>query len=321
MAPPQVHALRGSKSQNEVESLGAVGILEYLERDPRPTFVIDMKPVTSTTKQKICAAYTNPAIATVHRGRLLDALVSKSTAVADREERDLEFLPFRDWLLSVPTSAQPFTYFGYSWLNVSVGNRWSVISGSPFSAATSTGNREKGPLLGSTTARAKVATFDWTDESPPSRMTAHAAWARSLDWAATPLGPMSTWSPQLRSAANLVMQDPRPAVIFYGPSLIMLYNEAYIELLGNFHPCMGNSARVALSSVWPQYFEPIIQRNLKGETVEQTNSPIHMVRSRFMEETYFSLQFIPILDVDGTTVGHYEPLIETVSLVPQVSLL
>lgn len=101
----------------------------------------------------------------------------------------------------------------------------------------------------------------------------------------------------------------------------MLYNEAYIELLGNFHPCMGNSARVALSSVWPQYFEPIIQRNLKGETVEQTNSPIHMVRSGFMEETYFSLQFIPILDVDGTTVGHYEPLIETVSLVPQVSLL
>ncbi|KAI4941458.1 hypothetical protein J4E86_010491 [Alternaria arbusti] len=122
---------------------------------------------------------------------------------------------------------------------------------------------------------------------------------------------MSSWSSQLRSIANLVMQDPRPAVVFYGPDLIMIYNEAEIELLGGFHPCMGVSARVALASVWDQYFEPIIQTNLAGETVEKTNTSIHMVRSGFMEETYFSLKFIPILDAEGITVGHYEPLVET----------
>jgi hypothetical protein len=145
------------------------------------------------------------------------------------------------------------------------------------------------------------------------KLTPHIAWARSIDWSQTPLGPMSTWTPQLRSVANLVMQDPRPAVVFYGTDLIMIYNEAEIELLGGFHPCMGMSARVALSSVWPQYFEPIIAQNLAGETVEKTDSAIHMVRNGFMEETYFSLKFIPILDSDGATVGHYEPLIETVS--------
>lgn len=75
---------------------------------------------------------------------------------------------------------------------------------------------------------------------------------------------------------------------------------------------MGDSARVALSAVWGEYFEPIIARNLAGETVEQTNTAIHMVRSGFMEETYFSLKFIPILDSEGVTVGHYEPLVETV---------
>ncbi|KAI4606325.1 hypothetical protein J4E83_010133 [Alternaria metachromatica] len=107
------------------------------------------------------------------------------------------------------------------------------------------------------------------------------------------------------------MQDPRPAVVFYGPDLIMIYNEAEIELLGGFHPCMGVSARVALASVWDQYFEPIIQTNLAGETVEKTNTAIHMVRSGFMEETYFSLKFIPILDAEGITIGHYEPLVET----------
>lgn len=93
----------------------------------------------------------------------------------------------------------------------------------------------------------------------------------------------------------------------------MIYNEAYIKLLGNFHPCMGTSVRVTLGSVWSKYFEPIIEQNLAGETVEKTNTSIHMVRSGFLEETYFSLKFLPIFDAAGATVGHYEPLVETVS--------
>jgi len=125
---------------------------------------------------------------------------------------------------------------------------------------------------------------------------------------------MGTWSPQLRSAANLVMHDPRPPVILYSPSLIMIYNEAYINLLRGVYPCMGESARVTLSSVWPQYCKPIIQRNLRGETVEKINTPTLILRSGFMEETYFSLQFILILDSDGATVRHYEPLVKTVSV-------
>jgi hypothetical protein len=92
----------------------------------------------------------------------------------------------------------------------------------------------------------------------------------------------------------------------------MLYNEAYIELLGGFHPCMGVGARVVLGDVWTEYFEPIIEQNRNGETVEKINTAIHMKRNGFMEETYFSLKFIPILDSEGATVGHYEPLVETV---------
>lgn len=193
--------------------------------------------------------------------------------------------------------------------------RWTIVCGTLLNAISepSSGRQVEGADLTKRVSRSKVLTYDWTDELPPLRMTPHIAWARSIDWPQTPLGPMSTWTSQLRSVANLVMQDPRPAVVFYGADLIMIYNEAHIELLGGFHPCMGLSARVALSPVWPQYFEPIIAQNLAGETVEKTDTAIHMVRNRSMEETYFSLKFIPILDSDGATVGHYEPLIETVS--------
>ncbi|KAJ4301335.1 hypothetical protein N0V90_003427 [Kalmusia sp. IMI 367209] len=91
----------------------------------------------------------------------------------------------------------------------------------------------------------------------------------------------------------------------------MIYNEPYIDLLGGFHPCLGASARVALAPVWSEHFEPMIRRNLAGETVQRTNNPIHFVRNGFMEETYFSWNFIPVFDATGAVIAHYEPLVES----------
>ncbi|KAJ4321254.1 hypothetical protein N0V94_002993 [Neodidymelliopsis sp. IMI 364377] len=122
---------------------------------------------------------------------------------------------------------------------------------------------------------------------------------------------MSQWSPQLRSNARLIMQDSRPAVGLYGPDLIMIYNEAYIELLGGLHPCMGRDARTVLASVWETHFEHIIQQNLVGEIVTNDNTEVPLVRNGYVEETYFSVRFIPIFDSEGSTIGHYEPVIET----------
>jgi hypothetical protein len=108
------------------------------------------------------------------------------------------------------------------------------------------------------------------------------------------------------------MQDPRPAVDFYGPDLVMIYNEPYIELLGGLHPCMGISARVALAGVWSTYFEPIIARNLAGETVKQTNFAIHLIRTGFLEEICFYLSSslsltlkVPRLDIMNHLLKQY----------------
>ncbi|KAF2854449.1 aerobic respiration control sensor protein-like protein arcB [Plenodomus tracheiphilus IPT5] len=312
MAPPLSPPLQGSRSDNEVGSFRSFGILDFLEQDPRPTFVIDTTQATFMTQRRILPLYTNPAIASVELENLLNTLALDPGTLESQKETDRDISQFHHWLLCTEASIHPFTHRSYVWQRIPVGTRWSVISGTPVSATHASHSKKiEGSALGRTASRSKVSTFDWTDELPPLRSTPHITWARSIDWAATPLGPMYTWSAQLRSIANLIMQDPRPAVVFYGPDLIMIYNEAEIELLGGFHPCMGESARVALSSVWPQYFEPIIQKNLEGETIERTNTSIHMVRSGFLEETYFSLKFIPILDAEGATVGHYESLVET----------
>ncbi|KAI2487400.1 BaeS Signal transduction histidine kinase [Pyrenophora tritici-repentis] len=285
-------------------------MLDLLDRDLRPTFIVDTAPDSIKSENGSVLEYWNSAMASANPGRVLQLMGREGTTHSSNGKGNDAFTRFRNWSLSQDAISKPSMYSDYTWTKVLVSSRWNVISA--FSASTCVGSDDpETTTLTRKISKPKAPNFDWTDQLPPRRLTSHAAWARSIDWAATPLGPMSSWSSQLRSIANLVMQDPRPAVVFYGPELIMIYNEAEIELLGGFHPCMGASARVALASVWKEYFEPIIEKNLRGETVEKTNTAIHMIRNGFMEETYFSLKFIPILDSEGVTVGHYEPLVET----------
>jgi hypothetical protein len=300
-------------SAHGVLCLEHVAMLEWLEHDPRPTFILDPSSTNKGRNGLALPVYHNLALRAIRNGQML-AVLQDSSLVAITSQQRQALSKFQKWLHKRETSSKDCTYENFNWTKVSLAGRWTVIFGASVDASAPTAvTQPEGAVLSKRTSRSKAATFDWTDEIPPLKTSPHVAWARSVEWSQTPLGPMSAWTSQLRSIANLVMQDLRPAVVFCGPELVMIYNESYIELLGGFHPCMGVSARVALPGVWAKYFEPIISHNLAGETVEQTDSAIHMVRNGFMEETYFSLKFIPIFDSDGATVAHYEPLTETVS--------
>lgn len=53
---------------------------------------------------------------------------------------------------------------------------------------------------------------DWTVENPQGVLTEHMTFARNVDWGATPLGPMNSWSREFREICNLLMRNPHPAV-------------------------------------------------------------------------------------------------------------
>jgi hypothetical protein len=59
---------------------------------------------------------------------------------------------------------------------------------------------------------------------------------REYDWAATPLGPISAWTPRLLSALQTMLSSRFQFVIYWGPELICLYNDAEIPTLGDWHP-------------------------------------------------------------------------------------
>lgn len=85
---------------------------------------------------------------------------------------------------------------------------------------------------------------DWTVKEPKGTLSAHLSFARSVDWASTSLGAMGTWSPEFRQVANLVMQNPQPAALFWGEEMTMMYNEAYRDhVAGRKHPALMGTGK------------------------------------------------------------------------------
>jgi hypothetical protein len=82
------------------------------------------------------------------------------------------------------------------------------------------------------------SSFDWTRLPISAALPRHIQFARSVDWAATPLGPIESWTFDLRAICNLVMGSPHPAAMFWGAEYTSIYNEAYIHLAGQKHPSM-----------------------------------------------------------------------------------
>ena len=55
---------------------------------------------------------------------------------------------------------------------------------------------------------------------------------RAREWATTPLGPLSTWPQSLRSAVSILLPSRAQITLFWGPELVVLYNDAYRPVLG-----------------------------------------------------------------------------------------
>lgn len=313
MAPdPSSHPTSpGESNSNPTLLLRDLGLLDLLEHDPRLTFVLDATDAHNHGPG-VRILYRNDALAAAGLSGFWDDIDWPLETKRDGGEDAVSQSQFLHWTLDPNPTSHSYSHHAHDWRRCLVAKRWIVVSGSPSEAWNRLRN-EDGGALSKKSSRSKFTTFDWTDDPPPAKMSAHVTWARGIDWTNTPLGPMKGWSPQLRSNASLIMQDPRPAVGFYGSELIMIYNEAYIELLGGLHPCMGRSAREVLVAVWDSHFEPIIERNLAGETAHNANTEILLIRNGYAEETYFSIRFIPIFNSEGATIGHYEPVVETVS--------
>jgi hypothetical protein len=140
--------------------------------------------------------------------------------------------------------SEPSDYFGDATLPAV-----PTASSSPLPFMSSPGSTKENPPKQAMIASKSVVTselmqtrypesssFDWTRLPLSAALPRHIQFARSVDWASTPLGPIENWAFDLRAMCNLIMGSPHPAAMYWGPELIAIYNEAYILLAGQKHP-------------------------------------------------------------------------------------
>src|SRR4051812_10700611 len=73
-----------------------------------------------------------------------------------------------------------------------------------------------------------------------------------LDWSATLLGPRDQWDPAIAATVELVLASPMPMAFSFGDDFVLLYNDAYADLIGALHPAaLGRPAAEALGDLWP----------------------------------------------------------------------
>lgn len=377
-----IEALTSTRSPdthgNGLQILQGVGVLELLERDDRPTFVIDGLNSTNSTIGPFSILWANPALQVSPSIRHL--ILGDFPNDNDAKE---EFNNFKTWARNsgnhpegLDVFVPSFYYGGFNWTCSTLRNRFRFVSANTSAASIARTSPE--PLLereASIDSRTRELTpnnhpktpsdtvvvdrdyfgsidemetedrtvheinsdggeseilprdvaftpeifsagmeqpsFDWTRIPLSSDLPEHIHFARTVDWASTPLGPIELWPSELRAMANMVMGSPHPAAMYWGPELTTIYNEAYIVMAGHKHPSlMGQSYKNAWGEIW-QDIEPVFDGAWEsGQATMKNDDRIIINRNGFPEETYFSWSVVPLVGEDGSVVGLYNPAFE-----------
>lgn len=385
---PRTESLSAAASspKSPLFPLQDIDLVELLNQDDRPTFIVDTGDIDNSRQGLLQVAFANTALQS--KPFILDAIRGHAAAAGDQSSKvdtthqGVDFEQFKAWVMDLDglqdkagpstgpgsnpkaaTSMTPkptlSTFASFLWSVSTLRRRFRVVRGATvLSSAPAEETPDKiCPLPaeiarpaaisdndGDSVAKAlhidirpsaldveerisphepvdTLATFslndgendtnpsfDWTRISPTDDMSPHIRFARSVDWASTPLGPIENWSGDLCIMANLVMGSPHPVALYWGPQLTVIYNEAYTSLAGQKHPqLMGSNYADSWSEIWDT-MEPIFHSAWNaGQAVLKEDNRLFVQRHGFLEETFFNWSLVPLVGSDGNVVALYNP--------------
>ncbi|MEY8018256.1 SpoIIE family protein phosphatase [Mycobacterium servetii] len=134
-----------------------------------------------------------------------------------------------------------------------------------------------------------------------------------FDWAAHPLGPPQQWPAEMRAAVATTLTSRFPLVLWLGTDdLFLVYNEAYIEILGDKHPAaLGQPGRDVWWDIWDSIGSMLAGVVASGEATWSRDLMLPMVTAGRREERYFSFTYSPLISAEGRPFGIFCPSYET----------
>ena len=135
---------------------------------------------------------------------------------------------------------------------------------------------------------------------------------RSMDWEKTGLGPVAGWPRSLKTMVAVMLANRFPMLIWWGPELLSLYNDAYRPVLGIKHPAsMGAPCQAVWSEIW-DFIGPMIGSVRAGGPATFHEHLQLFLNSRGVgEETFHTFSYSPIPDDDGGIGGVLNTVQET----------
>lgn len=336
-----------AEEEDGFAALGLTGV-DLMNLDPRPAFVVTLDTDFSGDFEPL---FSNSSL--LSNQQLYLAVTQPLSSNSPTFSRKVSILDFRAWLKEICLPPEHFSdlssilFHGYTWTAFVVRQQWIVISGtvvatrhsesqsdsrtsctlrderisSPISAGQSLTDTQrpkpnlvipsKAPVTPSTSYNPPAT--DWTISSPDGYLSSHLIFARSIDWAATPLGDMTQWTREFRQVANLLMRNPHPAALFWGEELTVMYNKPYADTIaGHKHPeLMGTGFRGPFAELWETVGEIFDECLKDGKSVAMNEQMLPISRRGFLEETFFTWSLTPLYGGTKQLLGFYNAPFET----------
>ena len=161
---------------------------------------------------------------------------------------------------------------------------------------------------------------------PPERALDCAELVRRHPWAATSLGPVEAWDPAVRATVDMLLASPVPMVLAYGDDHVMIYNDAYAEVLGARHPAaLGRPAADVYGELWhaPGVGGVIADVYRSGQPFLEAETQVAVARggAGHIEQASFTRGHSVIRDVRGTVVGVLTVAAETTQVTRRLQSL
>ena len=134
-----------------------------------------------------------------------------------------------------------------------------------------------------------------------------------FDWAAHPLGSPDVWSAEVRSAVAVVLTSRFPIALWLGAEdLFLVYNDAYIQILGDKHPAaLGRRGRFVWWDIWEPISPMLASVIATGEATWSHDLMLPMVTAGRRQERYFTFTYSPLVGENGEIYGIFCPSWET----------
>lgn len=139
---------------------------------------------------------------------------------------------------------------------------------------------------------------------------------RSTDWSRTPLGPPENWPKSLKTMLGVVLGSRFPMLLWWGPDLLHLYNDAYRPILRDKHPAsLGAPAARVWAEVWDVAGPMARSVQEGGQATWIEDLQLFINSEGIAEETYFTFSYSPVPGDDGRVGGVLNTVQETTAKV------